>query len=256
VTPLAGASLYSASMIKPMSEPLSEPLSEPMSEPLSKTLLSRLAGKDPVSAWTHIAGFIAGIIGLVYLVERSQTVSATASLAVYGASLVAIFLASSAYHFFDLGPRGNRVLRRLDHSAIYLFIAGTYVPIVTHAMDGTSRVVALSVVSGLALAGIIFKLTVFNAPRWVNASLYVALGWAVVPFAPYMLPQLDDAQLTWLLVGGVAYTMGAIVYALKRPDPWPEVFGFHEIWHLFVLVAAGAHFGLVRSLLVAPPPPF
>lgn len=223
---------------------------------MTKPMQSRLAGKDPVSAWTHIAGFAAAIVGLVYLVTRSQSAPATASLAIYGVSLVGIFLASSAYHFFDLGPRGNRVLRRLDHAAIYLFIAGTYVPVVTHAMDGTSRVVALSVVGGLAVAGIIFKLTIFNAPRWLNAALYVALGWAVVPFAPYMLPQLDDTQIAWLAAGGIAYTVGAVVYALKRPDPWPEVFGFHEIWHLFVLVGAGAHFGLVRSLLVAPPPAF
>ena len=215
-----------------------------------------LAGKDPVSAWTHFLGFLASVVGLVYLVMRSEGMAASASLAIYGASLVALFFASSAYHFFDLGPRGNRVLRRFDHAAIYLFIAGSYVPVVTHAMSGTARVVALSVVGGLAVAGILFKLTIFNAPRWLNASLYVALGWAIVPFAPYMLPQLSDAQLTWLLGGGVAYTVGALVYALKRPDPWPEVFGFHDVWHIFVLLGAGAHFGLMRSLLVAPPPPF
>lgn len=223
---------------------------------MKKTTRARLAGKDPVSAWTHVIGCVAGVIGLIDLVTLSRTPAATASVAIYGASLVGLFLASSAYHFFDLGARGNRVLRRLDHAAIYLFIAGTYVPVVTHAMQGMPRVVALSVSGGLAIAGIIFKLTIFAAPRWLNASLYVALGWVIVPFAPDLLPQLDAGQMAWLATGGVAYTMGAVVYALKRPDPWPAVFGFHEIWHLFVLVGAGAHFGLVRSLLATPPPAF
>lgn len=217
---------------------------------------SRFAGKDPVSAWTHFVGFIAGIAGLIYLLLHSETLASTVSVAIYGASLVGIFLASTVYHFFDLGPEGNRALRRLDHAAIYFFIAGTYVPVVTHAMQGTPRVVALSVIGGLGVLGIIFKLTVFNAPRWVNAALYLALGWAVVPFGPYLLPQLDDTQVVWLLSGGIAYTVGALVYAFEWPDPWPPLFGFHDLWHLFVLAGAGAHFGLVASLLGAPPPAF
>lgn len=218
--------------------------------------LAWLPGKDPISALTHFLGFIAGVVGLFMLVGAARNPAQTASVAVYGATLVTVFLASTCYHFFDLGPRGNRVLRRFDHAAIFLFIAGTYVPVVTHLMDGTARVVALSVIGGLAVLGLVFKFTWFQAPRWVNAALYLGLGWIVVPFAPVMLPHFSPGQLVWLATGGVAYTVGAVVYARKRPDPFPGIFGFHEIWHLFVLAGAAAHYGLAYSLLSAQPAAF
>lgn len=217
----------------------------------------KLLGKDPISAWTHVAGFVAGIVGLCLLVARTNhTVSQSASLAVYGASLITVFLASSLYHFLDLGPQGNRVLRRFDHAAIYFFIAGTYVPIITHLLDGAWRVAALSIVGGLGVLGVLFKLVFFRAPRWLDAALYLALGWIIVPLAPVMLPRFSAGQLGWMVGGGLAYTVGAVVYARKRPNPFPGVFGFHEIWHLFVLLGAGAHFGLAYSLLSVRPAPF
>lgn len=217
----------------------------------------KLPGKDPISAWTHVAGFLAGVVGLTLLVTRAEhSLAQTVSLAVYGGSLVLLFLASSAYHFFDLGPRGNRMLRRFDHAAIFVFIAGTYVPVITHLLDGPWRVASLAIVGGLAVLGVLFKLVFFHAPRWLNTTLYLCLGWIIAPLAPVMLPHFTSPQLTWMVAGGVFYTVGALVYGFKKPDPWPGVFGFHEIWHLFVLLGAGAHFGLAWSLLAVRPAPF
>lgn len=209
--------------------------------------------KDPVSAWTHFVGFWAAVAAASVLVGLAahDVVKAT-SMAIYGGALAGLFLASSVYHFFDLGERGNRWLRRLDHVAIFLLIAGTYVPILVHYLDGTWRVALLAVVGGLAAAGVILKLLWIDCPDWLGTGLYLGLGWLVVIPAHRILPQLSAGALAWLVVGGLAYTVGAVVFASRWPDPWPDRFGHHEIWHFFVLAGAGSHFAFVYSLLERP----
>jgi len=210
----------------------------------------RTTWRDPASALTHFFGFIAGIVGLGFLLADSPTHTAKlVSFAVYGTSLCALFLASSSYHFFDWGERGNKILRRLDHAAIFILIAGTNIPIQVHLLEGTWRTVMLSTVCGVGVVGVLFKLTWFSCPRWLDAMLYVGMGWMVLIAGPVMWPKMSTAHATWLLVGGAFYTVGAIIYALKRPDPWPGVFGFHEVWHVFVLAGAGCHYGMTYSLL-------
>ena len=213
--------------------------------------------KDPVSASTHFAGFLAAIAGLWVLVSHSPAeVPKLASLSVYGGTLVLLFLASSCYHFFDLGERGNKWLRRVDHSAVFLMIAGTYVPALTHTLDGTWRVAMLASIGGVTLLGIVFKLLWVDCPRWLSVGLYLLLGWAVLVPAHRIFPNLSGAAMAWLVGGGVAYTAGAIIYATKRPDPWPKHFGFHEIWHCFVLAGAAAHYGFAYEFIGTELPPF
>ncbi len=215
--------------------------------------------KDPWSTYTHFAGFVAAIVGLVALLVATWGDAATmTSSTIYGVSLALLFLASSAYHFFDLGESGNAWLRRLDHAAIFLLIGGTYVPSFMHLLDGAWRVTMLSVVGGLALLGVLFKLALFDGAQKSKAGtlMYVLLGWIVVIPAYKMYPVIPSSSLAWLVAGGLAYTVGAVVYARKWPDPWPETFGFHEVWHLFVLLGAGLHYGFVFSLLDVPVPPF
>ena len=213
--------------------------------------------KDPVSATTHFAGFLAAIVGLVLLVTFSAPDAAkVTSMSLYGAGLVSLFGASSVYHFFDLGERGNRWLRRMDHAAIFLLIAGSYMPIVFHLLDGAWRVSMVAVIGSIAVGGAALKIAWIDSPKWLGLSLYLGLGWCVVVPAWIILPQLSGLELGLLVSGGLAYTFGAVVYALKRPDPWPGVFGHHEIWHLFVLAGALGHFLFAWELLDRPIPAF
>jgi len=205
--------------------------------------------KEPVSSLTHLAGFFAAVVGLVLIVQAAANDAPKATaMAIYGTSLALLFFSSAVYHFFDLGPRGNRLLRHLDHASIFLLIAGSYVPPMLVLLGGTWRISMLVAVGTLAIMGIIAQLFWMNAPRGITTALYLAIGWIVVIPAPIILPQLGGLQLATLIGGGLAYSVGALVYALKWPDPYPPRFGFHEIWHLFVLAGAGAHF----AFMVAP----
>ena len=213
--------------------------------------------KDPVSSWTHFLGFLVALVAATFLVWRVAHDGPKATgMAIYGGSLVMLFLASSLYHFLDLGPRGNRWLRRLDHAAIFLLIGGTYVPPLLHLLDGTWRIAVLSAVVGFAVAGAILKLIWIDCPGWLSLALYFGLSFAVVVPAHRILPQLSAGSLAWLVGGGLAYTLGAVVYARRWPDPWPGRFGHHELWHLFVLAGAGAHYAFTYTLVDRPFPPF
>ena len=206
--------------------------------------------KDPASAWTHFLGFLAATVAAAALVRRAPPEGPEAAgMAVYGGTLVALFLASSLYHFFDLGERGNRWLRRLDHSAIFLLIGGTAVPFVLHLLDGPWRVAALAAVAAFAVSGMLLKLLWIDCPEWLGLSLYFGMGAIAVLPALRMLPTLSGESLGFFGSGVVAYTVGAVVYARRWPDPWPGAFGHHEVWHLFVLAGAGAHYGFAWSLL-------
>lgn len=229
-------------------------------EPIPPAPVWRIEGwnKDPMSALTHFIGFIAGCMGLGGLLALSiGDTTRMMSMGVYGVTLIMLFLASTTYHFVDLGERGNQFLRRLDHAAIFLFIAGTYVPSLVHLLDGWWRVVMLALVVGIAVLGALFKLVFFQEKKGkAGVILYILLGWIIVIPGYRMFPLVPTESLMWLVGGGVTYSLGAIVYATKRPDPWPERFGFHEIWHVFVLVAAAMHYIFVLRLFEVVYPPF
>ena len=209
--------------------------------------------KDPVSSWTHFIGFWLALAATAALIWRVADDGTKATgMAIYGSALVTLFLASSLYHWLDVGERGNRWLRRLDHSAIFLLIAGTYVPPLLLLLDGTWRIAILSLVVGFAAAGALLKMIWIDCPTWLGLVLYFGLSAVVVVPAHKILPQLSGGALAWLVAGGVAYTLGAVVYAREWPDPWPSRFGHHEIWHLFVLAGAGAHFAFTTTLVDLP----
>lgn len=146
----------------------------------------------------------------------------------FGLSLIALFAASTAYHDFDFGPETNARLRRLDHAAIYLLIAGTYIPTLIHLLSGTWRLAMLTLVVLLAVAGVLFEIVWFDTSSRAGAILYVAMGWLIVLAWAEIWQVITAGQATLLISGGLIYTGGALVYALKWPDPWPKVFGFHE----------------------------
>jgi len=209
--------------------------------------------KDPVSSWTHFIGFWLALVAAAALVWRVADDGPKATgMAIYGATLIGVFLSSSLYHWLDIGEAGNRWLRRLDHSAIFLLIAGTYVPPLLLLLDGTWRITTLSLVVGLGAAGALLKLIWIDCPVWLGLVLYFGLSAVVVVPAHQILPQLSGGALAWLVGGGLAYTLGAVVYARAWPDPWPGRFGHHEIWHLFVLLGAGAHYAFTYTLVDLP----
>jgi hemolysin III len=206
--------------------------------------------KDPASAWSHFIAFIGALIGVGVLL--SMTLDDTPKLigmAVYGGSLVTLFLASSCYHFFDLGERGNRWLRRFDHAAIFLLIGGTYVPPLLHYLDGSFRVFMLCLVGGLALGGVLFKLLWIDCPDWLGSLIYLGMSFAVIIPSHQILTQLDPTPLALLITGGAAYVTGVGVFVFKWPDPWPDRFGHHDVWHIFVIIGAASHYAFTLHII-------
>lgn len=207
--------------------------------------------REPVNSLTHWAGAVLALAGLIALLIVGWSKPAKiVSLAVYGLSLIAMFSASATYHMVRAKEKVLLVLRKLDHSAIYLLIAGTYTPFCVNAFDGFWKWGMLSIVWTLAVIGIVVKVFYIKAPRWLNAGIYVVMGWLCVGAAGQMLAALPVWVFGWLLAGGVIYTLGALVYITKIFNFWPGVFGFHEVWHIFVLLAAAAHFVAVMGVAV------
>jgi hemolysin III len=213
-------------------------------------MLSRI--REPVNGLTHFFAAIAAALGLIaLLVIGWGQVGKTISLTVYGVSLVLLFAASATYHMVKARPKVIETLRKLDHTAIYLLIAGTYTPICVVMFDGFWQWGMLAIIWSLALVGIVTKMFVIDAPRWVSAGVYLMMGWLSIAAVGEMLRVLPPGALAWLAAGGIIYTLGAIVYASKRLDFFPDKFGFHEIWHIFVILGALAHFVMI-AVYVAP----
>ena len=205
--------------------------------------------REPVNSLTHWAGAILALAGLIaLLIVGWSTPAKIISLLIYGLSLIAMFSASATYHMVRAKDRVLVILRKLDHSAIYLLIAGTYTPFCVNAFDGFWKWGMLSIIWTLAAIGIVVKVFYIKAPRWLNAGIYVVMGWLCVGAAGQMLATLPAWVFTWLIIGGVVYTLGAVVYITKIFNFWPGVFGFHEVWHIFVMLAAAAHFVAVMGV--------
>jgi hemolysin III len=213
------------------------------------SLATRL--REPISGLTHLGGAIAALVGqIVLLVLGWPGVEKFVSVLVYGLSLVGLFSASAAYHLVNAGPKVTAILRKLDHSAIYLLIAGTYTPFCINAFSGFFRWGLLAIVWGIAIVGILVKLFYMGAPRWLSAGIYVLMGWLCLLAVGEMTTALTPFALTWLITGGVVYTLGAVVYATKIFNFVPGKFGFHEVWHIFVLLGALAHFIAVLGVIL------
>jgi hemolysin III len=203
--------------------------------------------KDPISGLTHLVSAAAAVVGLVFLLVDSPPVPLRKLvLVVYGVSLVLLFLASAIYHLVVTTPEKELLLRRMDHSAIFLLIAGTYTPICVVTLPQPMGTALLIAVWAFALVGILSKVFFFHqVPNWVSTALYIIMGWlAVIGIVP-LLRSLPLPGLLWLLAGGLFYTVGAAVYSIKKLQIVPGVFGNHEIWHLFVSAGAASHFVLI-----------
>jgi hemolysin III len=199
-----------------------------------------------VHQWSFFVALVAGVT-LIVLAPAGR---ATAAAAIYAVALAGLLGTSALYHRITWPPRARAWLRRLDHAMIFVLIAGTYTPFALLVLDGTlGQVVLVGVWSGAA-AGIVFTLVWTDAPKWLTAGAYVALGWFSIIAVPEITARTGFGALALLAAGGLAYTAGAVVYARRRPDPRPATFGYHEIFHVLVVVAAAAHFTAVAAFAV------
>jgi hemolysin III len=210
--------------------------------------------REPVNGLTHLAGGLLACVGLLVLLARATSAGRTdqiVAFGIFGLSLVALYSASTLYHLLVLSPAGVARLRQVDHMMIFVLIAGTYTPFCLLALDGAWRVGLLALVWSLAMCGILFKLFWIGAPRWLSVALYLGMGWVAVIAAPALFQAVPPRGMAWVLGGGLVYSVGAIVYGLRRPNLVPGVFGFHELWHLFVVAGSACHFWAVLHY-VAP----
>jgi len=209
------------------------------SAPLAALVKPRMRG------WLHFWSFAVSIAACATLIAVSAALvgaAAAAATAVYSGTVLGLFGISALYHRRTWrSSRSRAVMRRLDHSMIFLFIAGSYTPVAVLAMDRPTAERVLAVVWAGALAGVALKTLWPYAPAWVGVPIYVALGWVAVFVLPDLLHNAGVAALVLLLVGGALHTVGGVMYALRRPDPWPRTFGYHEFFHAATVLAAICH---------------
>ena len=205
--------------------------------------------KPMLRGWSHAVAFFIALICGVVLVNAASGPTAKIACAVYSASLCMLLGVSGLYHRVNWKtPEARQRMRRLDHSVIFVLIAGTYTPL-AFTLDPQSTFRMLSVAWTGALLGVLKALFWVHGPKWIVAVLAVAVGWLAAFYATDLLRTIGVGPVLWMGLGGVLYTLGALVYALKRPDPWPAVFGYHEVFHALVIAAAVCHFIAVSSSL-------
>lgn len=205
--------------------------------------------KPRLRGWLHAASTPLILVAGIVLIALSPTATTRIGSALYATSAVLLFGTSAVYHRGTWSPRVWRALNRLDHSNIFLLIAGSYTPFSLILLDGTNRVLLLSVVWTAAVLGIAFKVLWPDAPRWLSAPIYIAMGWAALFFIPAFLDGalalgvgVGVATFVLIAVGGALYTLGGLVYGFQWPDPSPRWFGFHEVFHSFTIVAFVSHY--------------
>jgi hemolysin III len=202
--------------------------------------------REPINGFTHLAGAILSFIGLLAMViKASLTTSsplAITAVIIFGISMILLYSASATYHMVIAKDKVIAFLRRLDHSMIFILIAGSYTPFCLISLNGVTGWLLFGIVTAVAVSGILFKMIWFNCPRWLSTALYIAMGWIIIfAFSP-LSESLSFPGLFLLIFGGVLYTIGGAIYAIKPKFLEFKHFGFHEIFHIFILLGSLAHF--------------
>lgn len=218
-------------------------------EPLNA---STVPAKPRLRGWFHEVAFFVSIPAGVALAVLAAGARARTATIIYAVSLTAVFGASAAYHRVDWSPKALRRMKRLDHSMIFVLIAGSYTPMCLLVLHGAWTVVMLSLVWTGAAVGIALKIIRIDGFHVLSGFLYIALGWVALFALPQMVGELSPAAIVLLAAGGILYTVGAIVLARHRPDPAPATFGYHEIWHALIVAAAACHYAMIMMVVRAP----
>jgi hemolysin III len=229
-----------------------DPVPVHVTERLPPIIAASVLARPLLRGWSHVLSFtVVAVIGLFMLALTEAEPAHRVLVVVYLLGTLAMFGVSALYHRGRWTEREHGIWRRLDHSTIFLAIAGAYTPVSVAGLDGARREVTLVLVWTGAIVGVSLQWLPVHVPRALFTVVYVIVGWSLAPSLPQLFDGLGAAG-TWLLLsGGVAYTGGAVIYALKRPDPWPRVFGYHEVFHLCTVIGAGLH--LATIALVALP---
>ena len=211
--------------------------------------------KDPGSAITHFIGMLMAIFAAVPLLIKAAHEPSRIyiiSLTIYAASLILLYAASTTYHTFDISAKVNTVLKKIDHMMISVLIAGSYTPVCLIVLKGKTGIILLSIVWAIAVAGILIKAFWVYCPKWVSSVLYIGMGWTCVLAFTQILNNMSPAAFGWLLAGGIIYTAGGVIYALKLPlfNNRHKNFGSHEIFHLFVMGGSACHFVVMYAFLL------
>ncbi|HEX6291311.1 MAG TPA: hemolysin III family protein [Herpetosiphonaceae bacterium] len=216
---------------------------------------SHAAERKPLlRGWSHaLAALAAVVVTIILLIETHTDLLRFLSLLIFGLSMIWLYLGSAVYHIGRWQGRRHQVLRALDHANIFLLIAGTYTPICVNVLTGSLRITVLTLVWTVGLTGALATVLMLRLPRWVSTALYLGMGWVSLIALPQLVQLLPWQAITMLVAGGVLYSIGAVIYALKRPNPLPRIFGFHEIFHLFT-IAGGAAFVALIWIWVVPFP--
>lgn len=209
--------------------------------------------KEPFSSLSHLAGAALAVAGLVFMLIWSDGKPwSIVSASIYGGSLILLYLASGIYHLAPVAPKIERRLQKMDHAAIYLLIAGSYVPVCLISLRGPWGWTLFGIEYGLAAIGVLATIFWTRQPPWFRVVLYILMGWlAVIAMAP-LAQALAPEAIFWLVVGGVIYTIGAAIFALDRPHLWPGRFSAHDLWHVFVLGGSVCHFIVVAKYILPP----
>ncbi len=207
-----------------------------------------MKAREPISSFTHMLGAVFSAVATVLLIGKTLTlpdwsVKILVGVILFGCSLVALYAASSIYHFFNGSGRKLLVLRKLDHAMIYVLIAGTYTPVLLKYLSGLESWIFTIAIWVCALLGIVIKLCWFSAPRWLQTVLYIAMGWAIL-FDISIFQSMSGIAVFLLAAGGLSYTIGGVIYILKKPNI-SAAFGFHELFHIFVLLGSLFHFFMI-----------
>ena len=204
--------------------------------------------REPMNGFTHFIGIIFALTATVLLVHQSLNPYKSyhlISFLIFGIGMILLYTTSTLYHWLKLSDAGTKKLRKADHIMIFIYIAATYTPVCIVALRETIGWMLLAATWSVAIFGIIIKIFWMNAPRWLSTFIYILMGWLAVGAIFPLINSLQTGAILWLLAGGLFYTIGAVIYALKRPDPFPGVLGFHEIFHLLVLLGTFSHFWMM-----------
>ncbi|WP_066873952.1 PAQR family membrane homeostasis protein TrhA [Clostridium mediterraneense] len=203
--------------------------------------------REPVNGFTHLAGAILSLIALIIMITKVTYINENMTLSlisviIFGISLILLYSASATYHLTISSENVIAFLRRLDHSMIFILIGGTYIPFCILALQGNLRIIFTSIIVIATIAGVLFKMIWFNCPRWLSTSIYIAMGWVSIFIIAPLYSAISLAGILWLALGGILYTIGGVIYAVKPKFLEFKHLGFHEIFHIFILLGSLSHF--------------
>jgi hemolysin III len=202
--------------------------------------------REPINGLTHLAGAILAFVGLLAMVIKTAMTDpsplAITAVIIFGVSMILLYSASATYHMVIAHDKVIAFLRRLDHSMIFVLIAGTYTPFCFISLNGKTGAILFSIISSVAISGVVFKMVWFTCPRWISTALYIAMGWMIIFVFSPLTGSLNPMGLVLLILGGIFYTIGGVIYGAKPKFLETKYLGFHEIFHIFILLGSLAHF--------------